>query len=283
MTTGDQPVLLGAPSPISRGADELLRWRMAERGGYVVSGLSMVGIVLTFLERDASDRVWNVVSLVSLAVTGFAAAVAVTIFRVQAQKATSDQQVQGKLLEAIRRSSTQAAANSADAADAAREARDIFMSQMSTATEAAQAPEPSDEVSDDGLPNVDVNEPSVEEPAKEGDVIQVEGVGEYLRPPAVPLKVLADLVSWWRGPGKATGAWTVGNLIGAFRPYNKAGNLQGVPWILTFRRSNGDLAEYRVAYSGRKRKGQDTATPSVSRYSKGEARWSEGDPFLQEE
>lgn len=248
----------------------------AERGAYSLSVAAALFLVFyTVVLRD-DVWIWNALSLLSLAVTGFGAAVAVTIFRVQAKKAVDDQNAQELLLKNIGVASMEAASNSAAAASGVESMKD-FLEAMEPATRAAAEPGPESDVGESS-PDSASEEPEVSA-SDESDVIFVRSIGEYRRASAVPLKLLADLVQWWKGPGNGTGSWLVGNLIGSFRPYNKRGTLQGVPWILTFRRSDGSQVDYRVSYSGRARKGEQTSSPTVSEYSKGEARWLDGEPL----
>ncbi len=254
-------------------------WLLAERGAYTLTvgaSLSVPVVALT-----AGDPVSIPLSLFSLAVTCFGAGVAVTIYRIQSKKAYSDKLAQTKLLGAIGNASERAASHSEAAAVSSLKAEQ-FLEQMQSARAASNLPAPEELSGDPTDPELALPEPSTDEPVADDDRLE-EKDGEYRRPAAVPLGVLADLVQWWRGPGGSSGKWNVGNLVGAYRPYNKAGNLQGVPWILTFRRSNGELTEYRISYSGRKRLDQPSATPSVSRYSADEKKWIDGEPAIMAE
>jgi hypothetical protein len=261
------------------------RWIVAEQLAYSLTCLTLVAVPIVLFA--ANDRNWNtVLSVFSLAITSFGAGVAVTIYRIQSLKSHSDRNDQKVLLNAIGKSADSAAKNAKSAADSGLAMSD-FLNAMRTAKAAAHVPGPDDidssnaaqessEVDDSSLDLID------EEPVG-GERIVVPSDGEYRRPSAVPLKLIADLVDWWRRPGGSSGSWTVGNLMGAYRPFNKAGNFQGVPWILTFRRSNGELVEYRVSYSGRKRADQSRATPTISGYSETEKKWSDGDPTVHTE
>ena len=250
-------------------------WGFAEVATYVLSAVALIGLVLLLIFVSPPEG-WlgYPLSIFSLSVTAFAAGVAVTIYRVQSRKQNEDQNAQGIMLRSLTEISTRTLNQTVDTAAG----WESFLVDMGPAREAAAQSAMTllgaDEV--DHSPERPL-EPERDQAAK-ADLIQIPNDGEYLRPRAVPLRVLSDLVQWWEGPGAGDGTWTVGNLVGAYRRYNGSGNFQGVPWIVTFRRSNGELQEYRVSYSGRKRFWQQTALPTVSLYVGGEQHWVEGGP-----
>ncbi|WP_326968033.1 hypothetical protein [Arthrobacter sp. CG_A4] len=252
---------------------------LAERGAYILTVGASLSVPVAAL--TAQDPVSGALSLFSLAVTCFGAAVGVTIYRVQSKKTYLDSIAQTELLGAIGNASERAASHSEVAAVSSLKSEQ-FLEQMQSARAAANLPAPEELLGEPTEPEPVLSEPSTDEPVADDDRLE-EKDGEYRRPAAVPLGVLADLVQWWRGSGGSSGKWNVGNLVGSYRPYNKAGNLQGVPWILTFRRSNGELTEYRISYSGRKRIDQSSATPTVSRYSSDEKKWIDGEPAIMAE
>jgi hypothetical protein len=254
-------------------------WLFAERGAYLLTVVASMSVPVAILTAD--DPLPSALSLFSLAVTCFGAAVAVTIYRIQSKKAYLDTIAQSKMLGAIGNASERAASHSEVAAVSSLKSEQ-FLEEMQSARAASNLPAPEELLGESPELELGLPEPSTDEPVSDGDRLE-EKDGEYRRAVAVPLGVLADLVQWWRGPGGSSGKWNVGNLVGSYRPYNKAGNLQGVPWILTFRRSNGELTEYRISYSGRKRLDQSSATPTVSRYSADEKKWIDGEPAIMAE
>lgn len=220
---------------------------------------------------------WNGVGLAGLGVTIIGAGIALSIFRVQADQSVQDSQRADLMLNQI-------SAHAKVAADHSKKAHSIVEQLQRSKRLAVQETERAtkdidrlklEELRPDTQPEAEEEDTSEESPSSEsvtnaGDIVKVEGDGEYRYPSAIPLYVIADLVNWF--PKPAPSRWTVGNVIGAYRKYNSKGKLTGVPWILTFRRSNGDTVEYRLSYAG-KAKGA-----SISVYSSERDRWQDFTP-----
>lgn len=243
-------------------------WSRTQKIAYV--GAAVVGIaflaLLVSLCLTASLDVGTgslVVSLLFGAISLFAAGVAVNIYRIQADQRVEDNYDQARTNKRLEQLLAQTARNSS-------ETREFFVQNMKTAEVAAAVPGSTDDEAD--VSENDQDEESSLSPADQDSIISGHD-GEFYRPSAVPLKVLADLVVWWRRPGGATGKWTVENLVGGYRPYNKDGGLRGVPWILLFRSPYGESKAYRISYSGRAKAADGTSAPAVSRYSEEDNRW----------
>ncbi|TWS20213.1 hypothetical protein FK529_08850 [Tsukamurella asaccharolytica] len=232
--------------------------RVAELVLYLLGAAALVIWLLKL--GEVLDNGLDALGVLSLGITALGAGLAVTIYQAQKRQGERENRRQRTLLDAISRRTTESA---------------VLLQEMQGAFAASQAPGP-DEARDGNEQDSAVDDLEVDDADSTG-IIEIEEQGEYRLPSAVPLKVLADVVNWWRD-GNASGSWTVGNLVGSFRPYNKSGGLQGVPWILTFRRTSGDPAEYRVSYSGRKKAGESTRKPTVSLYSAQDQRWTDGRP-----
>lgn len=243
---------------------------------YGLGGLVLVtGAVVAMF---GGDSLWNGVGLAGLGVTIIGAGIALSIFRVQADQSVQDNQRADLMLSQISAHAKDAAHNSKDAADHSKKAHSI-VEQLSRARQSADASTEratrtlmqfafeSMQIQND---EQDVAEPEPATEVDENTIVRVEGDGEYRYPSAVPLYVIADLVNWF--PKPAPQRWTVANLVGAYRKYNSKGKLSGVPWILTFRRTSGDLAEYRISYAGR------GDGPSISVYSSERNRWQDFQP-----
>lgn len=243
---------------------------------YTVGGVVFItGLIVAVY---GGDGLWNGVSLAGLGVTIIGAAIALSIFRVQADQSVQDSKRADLMLSQISAHAKDAANNSKDAADHSKKAHSI-VEQLSRARRSADASTEratrsliqfafeSMQIQND---EQDAAEPEPATEVDENSIVRVEGDGEYRYPSAVPLYVIADLVNWF--PKPAPQRWTVANLVGAYRKYNSKGKLTGVPWILTFRRTNGDLVEYRVSYAGR------GDGPSISVYSSERNRWQDFQP-----
>lgn len=238
---------------------------------YGVGGLVFItGAVIAMF---GGDHLWNGAGLAGVGVTFVGAGIALSIFRVQADQSVQDSERADLML-------TQISTHAKDAADHSKKAHSIVeqlqrsrrLAVQETEQATAELLQKLGELRTDASPEADVDEASDESLAPEsaidaGNIVKVEGDGEYRYPSAVPLYVIADLVNWFQKP--APSRWTVGNLVGAYRKYNSKGKLTGVPWILTFRRSNGDSVEYRLSYAG-KAKGA-----SISVYSSERDRWQD--------
>ena len=200
-----------------------------------------------------SDRLeWDVLALVFGAVTVAAVGVSLLIYKVQTDAAHLEAEGQARILKRLEALARQAATSSADARDLLQ-----AMGPAVNATSSTDALPESVDSADDVAPD------PTDEPGQvpEGAIIRAEH-GTYYRPPAIPLKVVSDLVSWWDSRGE-TGRWTLSRLVGGYRAFNSSGNFIGVPWILTFDSGGGSVRSFRVAYSGRRQ------GPSISELAEG--------------
>lgn len=208
---------------------------------------------------------WNGIGLVGLGFTLIGVGVALSIYRVQADQSGRESARTQLLMGEIRNHAKTAADNSVETKN--------IVSELSRARQAAAAASEPAEAVDVPVPvaDDDTEEPDEAEPeTSDGDgIVRVPGDGEYRYPTAVPLYVISDLVQWWPLPRYSYQRWTLGNLVGAYRRFNNDGKLTGVPWIVTFRRSNGDLVEYRVSYAGK------AQGASISVFSSERDRWQE--------
>lgn len=244
-------------------------WGHAQRLTYILAsatgalGILLGGYLLITSGLDLGSGSLAL-SLVFGAVSLFATGVAVNIYRIQAAQRVEDNYDQARMNRRQVNLLEQAARSSSESRD--------FLMNMKPAEVAAAVPTGGDDENtsvDAGVGEDDVPSPTS---VKDGDIISKDD-GIFYRPSAIPLRVLADLVGWWRGPGGSTGGWTVENLVGGYRPYDKDRGLRGVPWFLVFRSSSGETKAYRISYSGRAKIGGASPTPSVSRYSEVDRRW----------
>lgn len=240
----------------------------------------MIGLIaVALLASGAEDYLGYLLALFSLGITAFGAGVAVTIYRLQTFKQVEDQNAQGLLLQRLTFLTGRAAQNTADL----KASTDQFIEEMREARAAAEVSatldvdEEAEDEELDGEPSD--GEVATRQGIDERDIIRVPGDGEYRRPGAVPIRLLAYLVQWWEQSTQATGQWTVGNLVGAYRRYGKKGTLRGAPWILTFRRSGGEQQEYRIALNGRKPNDPHALRATVSLWAEDQHRWIEGQPL----
>lgn len=204
-------------------------WSRTQKMAYV--GAAVIGIVcltsFVFFCLMASMNLGTgsmVLSLLFGAVSFFAAGVAGNIYRIQADQRVEDNYEQARTNKRLGQLLVQTARSSS-------ETREFFVQNMKTAEVAAAVPDRADYEA--AIIDIDQYEESSLSSADQDAMISGHD-GEFYRPSAVPLKVLADLVVWWRRPGGATGKWTVENLVGGYRPYNKDGGLRDVAWILAF-------------------------------------------------
>lgn len=235
-------------------------YRTLEVAAYIVGaiGAGAGGIVLSL----PGEQLWNALTVSGVGFTLIGVGVALSIYRIQADQSTRESKRTKLLLEEVRSHARSAATNSAVTRDIVAElsrSRVVADSQSEPAT-------PGGVISEVVVPEADDSADTSE--TTEG-IVRVEGDGEYRYPEAVPLYVLSDLVQWWPQPRYSYQRWTVSNLVGAYRRFNADGKLTGVPWIVTFRRSNGELAEYRVSYAGKAR------GASISVFSSERDRWQE--------
>lgn len=250
-------------------------WSGTQKTAYIgagVVGLSCLALFIFLCATTSLDLGTGsiVLSLLFGAVSLFAAGVAVNIYRIQADQRVEDNYDQARTNKRLEQLLGQTARNSS-------ETKAFFMSNMKTAEVAAAVPSGQD---DENLKNVpergEDDEPSAAS-LDDGDVFYGQD-GVFYRPSAVPLKTIADVVGWWRRPGGPSGAWTVENLVGGYRPYNKSGGLSGVPWILMFKANDGESKAFKVTSTGRAKAGETSSKAIVERYSEEDNRWDNFDP-----
>jgi hypothetical protein len=252
-------------------------WRVAEFGAYLVAlGSLSWFVVLIFLELSV-DSPGFLIAFFSLSVTAFGSGVAVTIYRLQTLKQAEDRNAQGLLAQRLTVLTRQTAQSTADI----KAGQDRFIADLRGGSQAGSVqPHHLAETTNGEIDlEPDEDEPISDAVGSDLDVIQVEGDGEYRRPATVPIRLLAYLVLWWEQSAETRGQWTIGNLVGAYRPYDKNGALRGVPWILTFRRSNGTQQEYRIVLTGKKSADGPSRKATVSLWAEEQHKWVEGKPL----
>lgn len=207
-----------------------------------VFGVALVALVAAVVYAGASwgsERfIWDVLTLVFGAVTLAAVALAMLIYRFQDDAANSEAQDQARILNRIQKLTRQAVTSSQDTR--------ALVQKISPAVNATVDTEP---VQDATRPEVDAFAGAADDSGNDATITRVEH-GEYYQPPAIPLRLLADLVNWWNSRGE-TGQWTLSHLVGGYRALNVSGTLVGMPWILTFETSDGQVRSFRITYSGR--------------------------------
>ncbi|MBD5382817.1 hypothetical protein ACR8AL_00750 [Clavibacter sepedonicus] len=224
---------------------------------YILS-IALLALAIFTFTIDSPSNLWNGVGLLSFSVTSLGVAIALSIYRrqgVEGRRQVAENRRQGaadaRLLEKIDGNSTSAATHAASTYDIVKE-----MGNVRDIADAALSAEPG--VGDAGIESEESTEEfEAEESTEEveADIVRVGGDGEYRKPAAVPLSVLADLVQAWDHPRHPRDRWTVGNLVGSYRKMNANGKLTSAPWIVTFRRSGGEQVNYRVAYAGTRGRG----------------------------
>ncbi|WP_146080064.1 hypothetical protein [Clavibacter michiganensis] len=245
MTMSTRSFSGASDSQKSRGVSKL-----GEIVFYVLAAL-LFGTALVSFALDVESNLWNSTGLISFSVTSLGVALALSIFRRQGDDARRQAADTVKMLDGINASSQSAATHAASTYDIVKE--------MGNVKDIADVPS-SQETEDVGY-GADVDDMEDETAV---DIVRVEGDGEYRKPAAVPLAVLADLVASWEAPRNARDRWTVGNLVGSYRKMNAGGKLTSAPWIVTFRRSGGERVNYRVAYAGTRGRGPAiTEVPTV--------------------
>ncbi len=249
-------------------------WSTAQQCAYVLAAcVAVVGLALfIYLLLTSKMDLGTGSVLLSLlfgVVSLFAAGVAVNIYRLQAAQRVEDNYAQAGTNKRLEKLMGQAAQSSSEARD--------FVWNMKAAEVAAAVPSADDdESSKTAVESAAEDEPSAHA-LDHGTVIRSQD-GVFYRPWAVPLKTLADVVGWWRRPGGASGAWTVENLVGGYRPYNKSRGLTGVPWILVFKGNDGDSKAFKITSTGRARTGEASSKAIVERYSAEDNRWDNFNP-----
>jgi hypothetical protein len=222
----------------------------------IASAVAVVGVIYFASSSDVENWLLNSAGLIFGAITIAAAGLSLLIFILQDESGRLEGERQAAVQARLTELGEEAAAKSSGAFD-------ILERGVKPAAAAASS---ADHASDEDLETAQADEaatPSAGDatglPA--GSVVERED-GIYYLPPAVPLKVLADLVTWWKAEGE-NGGWTISRLVGGYRAFNSAKKLSGKPWILTFRSSDGRFKSFRLAYSGK------GSGPHVSEYDEG--------------
>jgi len=215
-------------------ASKIRTWMLATVFSLAVA--TLVAAVVYGVALWGSERLaWDVLALAFGGVTVAAVGVSMLIYKVQTDANRLEAEGQARILKRLEALARQAATSSADARDLLQAMRPAVEADGSTDALPASvefALEPSDEP---------------EKPAEDA-IIRAQH-GTYYRPPAIPLKVLRDLVNWWDSRGE-TGRWTVSRLIGGYRSFNASGTFTGVPWVITFDNGDESVRSFRISYSG---------------------------------
>lgn len=209
--------------------------------GVFGSSLFTVAVAVAYgvTSTGADNLVWNLLSLVFGGVALAAVGVSLLIYKVQTESAQLEAEGQVRVLRRLEGLARQAATSSSDTRELVR-----AMKPAVDATSTAGAAPISTNSEGEG-------DESRDQEQGEGAVLRDE-YGAYYLPPAIPLKVVSDLVKWWDSEG-ATGRWTLSRLVGGYRQYNSSGNFVGVPWVLTFDGGKEGHRSFRLAYSGRQK------------------------------
>lgn len=215
--------------------------------GWMVATISggalvvLVGAVVYAVASWGSERfIWDVLTLVFGAVTLAAVALAMVIYKFQDDAANSEAQDQARILNKIEKLTRQAVTSSVDT--------NALVQKLSPAVNAIDDTEP---VQDATRPDVHTFAEATDDSGHDATTTRVEH-GEYYQPPAIPLRLLADLVNWWNSRGE-TGRWTLSRLVGGYRAFNASGTFVGMPWILTFDIGDGQIRSFRITHSGRQK------------------------------
>jgi hypothetical protein len=223
-------------------------------GVFLLSFVGLAGAAIYGFVSIGSESFswWNILALISGAITVSAVGVSLLIFKVQAESAQLEADGQARVLQRLESVGLQALESSSDARDLLL----VMQPAVDATSDSDGSASPVDSTAEgDSVPDEDPTETAT------GTTILREH-GTYYLPPAVPLNVLSDLVQWWDHEGE-TGRWTLSKLMGGYRRFNASGNVIGVPWILTFDGGAAGARSFRLAYSGR-RKG-----PAVSELTEG--------------
>lgn len=215
---------------------------------YAAAALLLGAVVYVLVARSNPNWLWNGLGLAFGAVTLAAGGLALLIFILQEDAGRLEANNQATLmrkLTSLTETSVQYSSNTAVAVDELKE-------RMNEAVRAdLAAPESSAPIERrEGDEGVEPDEP-VQDP--KSPVIESTD-GKYYRPSDVPLFVVSDLVRWWDKTNEQ-GRWTFSRLFGGFRAWNKSGNTQGVPWVLTFQDNKGALRSFRLYYGGKRKDG----------------------------
>lgn len=228
-------------SESSRGEHEGSGLAWLIRGAFG-SSLFTVAVAVAYgvIFTGSDNLVWNLLSLVFGGVALAAVGVSLLIYKVQTDSAQLEAEGQARVLRRLEGLARQAATSSSDTRELVRAMKPA----VNATSTAESAP-----ISTNSVGEGDESRGGQEQ--RDGEVLRDE-YGAYYLPPAIPLKVVSDLVKWWDSEG-ATGRWTLSRLIGGYRQYNASGNFVGVPWVLTFDGGKEGHRSFRLAYSGRQK------------------------------
>lgn len=176
----------------------------------------------------ADDRIWNAAGVLSLFISAAGVAVALMIY---ARQYTESNEATAATRRHLSRIETkQDALNRVVALN-------------------PKAPAGVDPTAPETIPNAE----DAAEADRTGLPVTIgNGPGRLLPAETVPLSVIADLVIGWRAQpalGNRDGAWTTGNLVGAYRPSGQGNH----PWYVTFEKPNGEIKVWRLYRGGRSR------------------------------
>lgn len=209
-----------------------------------VFGIALVvffaAVVYAVASWGRERLIWDVLTLVFGAVTFAAAALALLIYKFQEDAASSEAQDQARILNRIQKLTRQAVTSAVDTKS--------LVQKLSPAVNATDDTEP---VQNATRSDEDAFAEATDDSGRDEWTTRVEH-GAYYQPPAIPLRLLADLVNWWNSRGE-TGRWTLSQLVGGYRALNASGTFVGTPWILTFDNGDGQVRSFRITYSGRQK------------------------------
>lgn len=202
----------------------------------VIGSLSLVGAGAVWVTPESADSLTSLsISLLGLGFTLYGVALALTIYERQLDESRAGEDrlkdfVKGQVTKAVRA----AQSTTLDPAESEAASRDL----------------PPQELEED------------EEATRTSQVVDIAGQpGRFIEARDVPLSVIGNLVWGWRNMEEMQaneGRWSIGNLLGAWRPTSESGSPKGnFPWYLTFENSAGEIRVWRV-YRGGKGKTQPT-------------------------
>lgn len=205
----------------------------------IATATVFAGFVYAVVSWGTDRLVWDVLALAFGGVTVAAVGVSLLIYKVQTDATSLEAEGQARILKRLEALARQAATSSADSRDILQAMGPAVVATSASEVEPEREPAPE-------------SEPEPEQQQELGGAIIRAEHGNYYMPPAIPLKVVSDLVRWWDSRGE-TGRWTIDRLVGGYRAFNSSGNFIGVPWVLTFNSGDGAVRSFRVAYSGRRK------------------------------
>ena len=255
---GRTALTIGSDTPAEKNGTRALR--LLAWVCYFIAGLTAVGVMFALVPIGGTGSHPDVALDLFFGLIGIAAVgISLQIYVVQTESERKRAHADGRVQESLLTLTRQSAYSSASAADgmarlwpALQPALDtIEQMKIDSSNENAATPGAKQTPDDSPIYDSDAN-------------IRSTKTGQYFLPPSIPLKVISDLVQWWKEQGE-TGSWTLSRLVGGYRPFNKGGNFAGVPWILTFDDNDdeNEYRSYRLSYSGRQQ------GPAVSRLQNG--------------